>query len=84
VLPDAGFKESSWARAKDRWARLAARAAHLPIGLSLIGSAWSEPTLIELAYAFEQLTKARIVPTFADNLPPEKVSFSSAKPAPRP
>jgi amidase len=36
----------------------------LPIGLSFIGRAWSEPTLITLAYAFEQATKARKAPTF--------------------
>jgi amidase len=37
----------------------------LPIGLSFVGGAWSEPTLIKLAYAFEQATKARRAPTFA-------------------
>lgn len=31
----------------------------LPVGLTFMGRAWSEPTLIRLAYAFEQLTKAR-------------------------
>jgi amidase len=31
----------------------------LPVGLSLIGPAWSEPRLIGLAYAFEQLRLAR-------------------------
>ena len=36
----------------------------LPIGLSFIGPAWSEPTLIRLAYAFEQATKVRKVPRF--------------------
>lgn len=36
----------------------------LPVGLSFFGTAWSEPTLIEMAYSFEQATKARIVPTF--------------------
>ncbi|MBV9444085.1 MAG: hypothetical protein JO217_15485, partial [Acidobacteriaceae bacterium] len=56
----------------------AGNAFGLPVGLSFIGTAWSEPTLIKLAYAFEQLTKARIVPTLVDNLPPEKSSSSSA------
>lgn len=34
----------------------------LPIGLSFIGTAFSEKTLIEIAYAFEQLSKARRPP----------------------
>ena len=42
----------------------------LPVGLSFFGRAWSEPTLIRLAYAFEQATKARITPKF---LPTVKV-----------
>jgi amidase len=37
----------------------------LPVGLSFIGRAWSEPTLIKLAYAYEQATKHRRPPTFA-------------------
>ncbi|NBC64307.1 MAG: amidase [Bacteroidetes bacterium] len=38
----------------------------LPVGLSIFGSAWSEPVLIEIAYAFEQGTQHRIVPRFED------------------
>jgi amidase len=36
----------------------------LPIGLSFVGTAWSEPRLIALAYAFEQATKARRAPRY--------------------
>ena len=39
----------------------------LPVGLSIFGTAWSEGKLIEIAYAFEQATQARIVPTFREN-----------------
>jgi amidase len=37
----------------------------LPVGVSFFGRAWSEPTLIKLAYAYEQATKHRRPPTFA-------------------
>lgn len=40
----------------------------LPIGISFFGRAWSEPRLIQIAYAFEQATKARIVPKFYPQL----------------
>lgn len=36
----------------------------LPVGISFFGRAWSEPTLIKFAYAFEQATKARRAPEF--------------------
>jgi amidase len=34
----------------------------LPVGISFAGRRWSEPTLVRLAYAFEQATRARRVP----------------------
>ena len=37
----------------------------LPLGVSFFGRAWSEPTLIKLAYAYEQATKHRKPPAFA-------------------
>jgi amidase len=36
----------------------------LPVGLSFFGRAWSEPTLIRIAYAYEQATKHRRAPRF--------------------
>jgi amidase len=38
-----------------------------PFGATFTGRAWSEPTLLRLAYAFEQATQARRLPP---NLPP--------------
>ncbi len=37
----------------------------LPVGISFFGRAWSEATLIRLAYAYEQATRHRRPPTFA-------------------
>jgi amidase len=36
----------------------------LPVGISFFGQAWSEPILIEIAYAYESGTKYREVPDF--------------------
>jgi amidase len=36
----------------------------LPVGLSFFAGAWSEPSLIKYAYAFEQASKARQKPRF--------------------
>ena len=37
----------------------------LPCGLSLVGRAWSEPTLIAMAYAYEQASRRRRPPPYA-------------------
>ncbi len=40
-----------------------------PAGILFFGRAWSEPTLIKYAYAFEQLTKGRVTPQFLPTYP---------------
>jgi amidase len=34
----------------------------LPVGVSFIGTAWSEPALIRFAYSYEQATRLRRPP----------------------
>ncbi len=41
----------------------------LPVGMSFVGTAFSEPKLITLASGFEATTKARIAPQFLTTLP---------------
>jgi amidase len=41
----------------------------LPFGVSFFGKAYSEPSLINIAYAFEQITKARGAPMFLPTYP---------------
>ena len=40
----------------------------LPVGISFFGRAWSEPTLIRVAYAYEQATQERGAPSFVATL----------------
>ena len=44
------------------WVRLDSTPAGLPVGLQLVGDAWSEAILIRLAYAYEQRTQHRRPP----------------------
>lgn len=58
---------SSSAAAVAGYPNLTVPAGHLhglPVGISFMGTAWSEPTLLRLAYAFEQATALRRPPTF--------------------
>jgi amidase len=49
-----------------------------PFGATFTGRAWSEPTLLRLAYAFEQATKARRVPPLVPPLAPECAAEAAA------
>jgi amidase len=40
----------------------------LPVGISFFGRAWSEPTLLKIAFAYEQATKRRQPPQFLQTL----------------
>ena len=64
----------------------------MPVGVSFIGTAFSEPTLIKLASGFEALTHTRFQPTFARDItkthtsgttlvhPPDEDSHHGKKP----
>jgi amidase len=41
----------------------------LPVGLSLVATAWSEPKLIAYAFAFEQASRSRTSPNFTASVP---------------
>jgi amidase len=47
----------------------------LPVTLSFMGAAYSEPRLIALAYAFEQATHARVNPPTTPALPGETITY---------
>jgi hypothetical protein len=47
----------------------AGEAFGLPVGITFMGTAFSEPKLIKLASGFEQATRARRKPSFLPTLP---------------
>ena len=47
----------------------------LPVTISFLGTAFSEPELLALGYAFEQLTKARRLPIHTPPLNGELISY---------
>ena len=53
----------------------------LPLGISFFGTAFSEPTLIELASGFEAVTHVRRdnVPTFAATMPDDHIAGSKLR-----
>ena len=62
-----GFVSSSSAAAVSGYATITVPSGFvgaLPVGVSFIGGRWDEPTLIGLAYDFEQATHVRVPPQF--------------------
>jgi amidase len=51
----------------------------LPVGVSFFGPRWTEPRLIALAYAFEQATALRQVPTLARSVGPGGTALPSLR-----
>jgi amidase len=47
----------------------------LPVGLSFLGTAFSEPRLLALGYSFEQMTKTRRLPVHTPRLSGESVTI---------
>lgn len=72
IYGDRGTGGSSGPAAIAGYPNIIVPAAHymgLPVGLSFFGRAFSEPTLLAIAYSFEQATKLRREPQFVPTIP---------------
>jgi amidase len=56
----------------------------LPVGISFIGPAWSEATLLGYGYAFEQASRIRLTPTYQSTLENSSAIGSLLMPLKRP
>src|SRR5713226_4216569 len=62
----------------------AANVLGMPMGISFLGTAFSEPTLIRLASGFEAVTHARFQPTFSGNVTTAHTAGTTLTPPPPP
>jgi len=62
----------------------AANVLGMPMGISFLGTAFSEPTLIKVAAGFESVTKARFQPTFTGNVTTANTNGTNLTPPPPP
>ncbi len=76
-FPGAGYGAAAVAGYPSLTIPMGRSAEGLPLGIVFIGTAWSEPRLIELGYAYEQLTRARKPPEYSPGLPTKKQSPAS-------
>ncbi len=51
----------------------------LPVGISFIGTAWSEEALLEAGFAFEQIARARVAPTYLPTVERGAAAFPAAR-----
>jgi amidase len=47
----------------------------LPVTISFLGRAWTEPALLAYAYDYEQATKARVLPKHTPALPSDMITY---------